>query len=113
MRWCGTASEAPFVPLGVVPEAAGRLLMPAIMGNQRAAVALYTDEWVSAADAVAAGLAVRAVPADQVVAARRDAVRGARAHEDARTRGREDATFARMVGTADHRDALTSFLGRD
>ena len=29
--------RAPFVPLGVVPEAAGSLLMPVVMGNQRAA----------------------------------------------------------------------------
>ena len=39
--------RAPFVPLGVVPEAAGSLLMPAMMGDQRAALALYTGEWIT------------------------------------------------------------------
>jgi enoyl-CoA hydratase/carnithine racemase len=120
--------RAPFVPLGVVPEAAGSLLMPAIMGNQRAALALYTGEWISADDAVAADLALRAVPADElidatmqiarsiaahpvealveskrlVIAARIDAVKAARA--------REDATFARMVGAASNAAALGAFL---
>ena len=42
--------RAPFVPLGVVPEAAGSLLMPAVMGGQRAALALYTGEWITADD---------------------------------------------------------------
>ena len=121
--------RAPFVPLGVVPEAAGSLLMPAIMGKQRASLALYTGDWITADEAVAANLALKVVPADQVVpetlaiarriaqhplnalveskrvviAGRIDAVRAARA--------REDATFARLVGGADNTEALGAFLG--
>src|SRR6476659_2770905 len=53
--------RAPFVPLGVVPEAAGSLLMPLIMGNQRAALKLYTGDWITADEAVEYGLALRAV----------------------------------------------------
>ena len=115
-------------PLGVVPEAAGSLLMPVVMGNQRASLALYTGDWISADDAVAAGLALRVVPADEVlaetlaiarriaehpvsalveskrliIASRIDAVRAARA--------REDAAFAHMVGAAANADALGAFL---
>jgi len=124
----GARLRAPFVPLGVVPEAAGSLLMPAVMGGQNAAVALYTGEWITADDAVAYGLALRAVEPDAlltetfdlanriarmpvtaltetkrlVLAGRVDAVRAARA--------REDTAFARMVGAPANVEALTAFL---
>jgi enoyl-CoA hydratase/carnithine racemase len=124
----GARLRAPFVPLGVVPEAASSLLMPAVMGGQRAAVALYTGEWISADDAVACGLALRVVEPDAllaetldladriarmpvsalvetkrlVVAGRIDAVRAARA--------REDKVFARMVGAPANLEALSAFL---
>lgn len=120
--------RAPFVPLGVVPEAAGSLLMPVVMGGQRAALALYTGEWIAADDAVACGLALRAVEPEAliaetmelagriarqpvsslvetkrlVLAGRIDAVRAARA--------REDAAFAHMVGRPANLEALTAFL---
>jgi enoyl-CoA hydratase/carnithine racemase len=122
--------RAPFVPLGVVPEAAGSLLMPVVMGNQRASLALYTGDWITAEEAVAADLALKVVPAEAVVeetmaiarriaahplaalveskrlivAARIDAVRAARA--------REDATFARMVGATANAEALGAFLDK-
>jgi enoyl-CoA hydratase/carnithine racemase len=122
--------RAPFVPLGVVPEAAGSLLMPAVMGTGPASHALYTGAWLSATDALACGLAWRVVPAAAlfaetmavareiasmpvaalvetkraVLAARLDAVRAARA--------REDAAFARMVGAAANEEALAAFLDR-
>jgi enoyl-CoA hydratase/carnithine racemase len=124
----GARLRAPFVPLGVVPEAAGSLLMPAVMGGQRAALALYTGEWLTADDAVESGLALRAVEPDAlltetmelaeriarmpvsslvetkrlVLAGRIDAVRAARA--------REDAAFAHMVGGPANLEALTAFL---
>jgi len=120
--------RAPFVPLGVVPEAAGSLLMPAVMGGQRAAIALYTGEWITADDAVACGLALRAVDPEAlltetmelagriarmpvsslvetkrlVLAGRIDAIRAARAWED--------AAFAHMVGGPANLEALTAFL---
>ena len=120
--------RAPFVPLGVVPEAAGSFLMPAVMGGQRAALALYTGEWITADDAVACGLALRAVEPDAllsetmvlagriarmpvsslvetkrlVLAGRIDAIRAARA--------REDGAFAHMVGGPANLEALTAFL---
>ena len=116
------------MPLGVVPEAAGSLLMPVVMGSQRAALALYTGDWITADDAVECGLALRVVEPDAlldetmdvarriagmpvaslvetkrlVVAGRIDAVRAARA--------REDAAFARMVGAPANLEALTAFL---
>jgi enoyl-CoA hydratase/carnithine racemase len=124
----GARLRAPFVPLGVVPEAAGSLLMPLVMGGQRAALALYTGEWITAEDAVACGLALQMTEPDAllpdtmeiagriarmpvsslveskrlVLAGRIDAIRLARA--------REDAVFARMVGAPANLEALTAFL---
>jgi enoyl-CoA hydratase/carnithine racemase len=120
--------RAPFVPLGVVPEAAGSLLMPVVMGNQRAAAKLYTGEWISAEEAVEMNLALRTVPAEElmdaaldlarriakmpvaslsatkqmVVESRIDAVRAARA--------REDQTFTKMIGQPANLEAITAFL---
>jgi enoyl-CoA hydratase/carnithine racemase len=120
--------RAPFVPLGVVPEAAGSLLMPVVMGNQNAALKLYTGEWITAAEAVEYGLALRAVEPDQlmtetmdiarriakmpvaslsatkriVVESRIDAVRAARA--------REDRTFTAMIGQPANMEAISAFL---
>jgi enoyl-CoA hydratase/carnithine racemase len=120
--------RAPFVPLGVVPEAAGSLLMPIVMGNQRAALKLYTGDWITADEAVECGLALRAVAPEDlmtetmqlarriakmpvaslsatkqvVVEARIDAVRAARA--------REDRAFTGMIGRPANMEAITAFL---
>jgi enoyl-CoA hydratase/carnithine racemase len=53
--------RGPFVPLGVAPEAGSSATFPAIMGWQRAARLLLTGGWLSAADAVACGLASEVV----------------------------------------------------
>jgi enoyl-CoA hydratase/carnithine racemase len=120
--------RAPFVPLGVVPEAAGSLLMPVVMGNQRAAEKLYTGDWISADEAVETGLALRVVEPNDlmpaaleiahriakmpvaslratkkvVVAGRIDAVRAARA--------REDLVFRDMIGKPANMEAIMAFL---
>jgi len=126
----GARLRAPFVPLGVVPEAAGSVLLPSVMGAQRAAFALYTGEWVTADDAVASGLALRAVDPDTliadtmeiagriarmpvsalvetkrlVLAGRIDAIRAARA--------REDQAFSRMVGAPANLEAIQAFIDK-
>ena len=120
--------RAPFVPLGVVPEAAGSLLMPIVMGNQRAALKLYTGDWVTADEAVECGLALRAVAPDElmsvtmelarriakmpvaslsatkrvVIEGRIDAVRAARAREDRAVTG--------MIGRPANMEAISAFL---
>jgi enoyl-CoA hydratase/carnithine racemase len=123
--------RGPFVPLGVVPEAASSVTLPAVMGSQRAAHLLYTGSWIDAEEAVACGLAWRscpperllddtlavareiaAMPLESLVATKRlvqagrdDALRAARA--------REDAEFARLTGAAANREALAAFLGKE
>lgn len=120
--------KVPFVTLGVTTEAAGSLLLPQRMGWQAAAHFIFTAGWMSAQEAVAAGLAwkvsapealldevmavareIGAMPVDSLqttkrlmVAARLDAVRAARA--------REDAEFVRMVGSAENQAAVAQFF---
>ena len=59
--------RTPFAELGVPPEAASSYLFPARMGWQRAAEVLFTSPWLSAEEAVAAGIALRVVPDGRVV----------------------------------------------
>lgn len=120
--------KVPFVTLGVTTEAAGSLLLPQRMGWQDAAHFIFTAEWMSATEAVACGLAwkvttpdalldetmevarkIGAMPVDSLqttkrlmVAGRLDAVRAARA--------REDAEFVRMVGSEANQAAFAQFL---
>ena len=124
----GARLQVPFVTLGVTTEAAGSLLLPQRMGWQAAAKFIFTAEWMSAEEAVACGLAYQVsapgsllddamavarqigeMPVDSLqttkrlmVAARLDAVRAARA--------REDAEFVRMVGSEANQAALAKFL---
>ena len=58
----------PFVPLGVVPEAGSSYTIPTIVGRQQASYLLLTGEWLDAEGAVAAGLALRCVPRDDLLA---------------------------------------------
>ena len=59
---------APFVNLGLVPEAASSLLRPARVGTVRASEILLLGEPVDAKSALAMGLANAVLPADQVLA---------------------------------------------
>ena len=124
----GARLQVPFVTLGVTTEAAGSLLLPQRMGWQDAAHFIFTAEWMTAEEAVACGLAwkvsapeallddvmevartIGAMPVDSLqttkrlmVAGRIDAVRAARA--------REDAEFVRMVGSEANQQALADFF---
>ncbi len=51
--------KLPFVGLGLIPEAASSLLLPAAIGPQAAAYFLLTGDWMDAETAVARGLAWR------------------------------------------------------
>ena len=54
--------RAPFAEMGVPPEAASSVLLPARMGWQQAAAVLLASEWITADVAVSSGLALRACP---------------------------------------------------
>lgn len=122
--------KAPFVSLGVTTEASASLLLPATIGWQEAALLLFTEPWIDAAEAVRLGLALRMVPdaelLDEVMVVARQI--GAMAVEPLTTtkrmmlaargtavtdaREREEAEFARLVGAPENRAALDSFLTR-
>ena len=117
----------PFVPLGVVPEAGSSFTIPMIVGRQQASYLLLTGEWLDGEGAVAAGLAFRCVPRDDLlgeasglgrqlaalsasslVATKRliragwlDAARAARA--------REEEVFTTLLGHGDSKAALEQF----
>jgi len=125
----GARIKAPFVSLGVTTEASASLLLPATIGWQEAAHLLFTEPWVDAAEALRLGLAWKVVPDAELrdvtmelarrigampvpslvatkslmLAARVDAVKAARA--------REDAEFERLVGSPENRAALEAFFG--
>lgn len=122
--------KAPFVSLGVTAEAGSSYLLPQILGWGQSAHLLYTGGWLDAPTAVARGLGLKMVPAADLLAeaeamaaviaaqpvaalmankrlllaARLDAVRAARA--------REDAAFAGLLGGHAHREATAAFLSR-
>jgi enoyl-CoA hydratase/carnithine racemase len=118
----------PFVTLGVVPEAASSVLLPAVIGHQAAADLVYTGAWVDAPRAAALGLAYGiCAPADLLPRARAKAAEIAagplgalrrskrllRATRDAEIRGaraREDTAFAACIGSRENLEAITAFL---
>ncbi|MGH9010283.1 MAG: enoyl-CoA hydratase/isomerase family protein, partial [Acidimicrobiia bacterium] len=59
--------KLPFTTLGLVPEAASSLLLPATIGPQAAAYFLLTGDWMDAETAVARGLAWKRYPPERLL----------------------------------------------
>jgi enoyl-CoA hydratase/carnithine racemase len=68
----GARLAVPFVNLGLVPEAASSLLLPRLIGHQRAAELFLLGESFDAATALSFGLVNRVVEDSEVRAAARD-----------------------------------------
>lgn len=121
--------KTPFVDLALVPEAASSLLVPRIMGHQRAFAMLAAGEGFSAEQALAAGLIWKVVSeADvetetlkiasslaakppQALKIARDLLRG----DVAEVRARIDAEivhFATQLQSAEARAAFEAFMRR-
>jgi len=118
----------PFVGLGLVPEFASSLLLPALAGHARAAEMLMLGEPFGAAQAVALGIANAALPAGEVldharrVAERFNALAPSAVREtkkllkqpraDAVLRAieAEVAVFTDRLGGPEAREALTAFF---
>jgi enoyl-CoA hydratase/carnithine racemase len=120
--------KTPFTSLGVAPEAASSLLFPALVGWQDAAHILFTSRWVTAQEAVDLGFAwklcapddlmsrtlevateIASMPVSSLVATKR-VMGAARSDQIAAARAREDAEFARLIGSPANTEALTAFL---
>jgi enoyl-CoA hydratase/carnithine racemase len=67
--------STPFVNLGLAPEAASSMLLPAHIGHVRAFAMFALGESLSGAEAVALGLANKALPQDEVLTAARAAAK--------------------------------------
>lgn len=119
--------RAPFVSLGLVPEAGSSLLLQEVIGPQRAAEVLYTSEWIDGERAVELGLAAEAVEdgsvleraterakeiAEQPLTALQRTKRlllEVRSEALAAARRREDASMAASLGSAANHEAIRAF----
>lgn len=121
-----TKFKMPFVDLGVAPEAGSSLLIPAVMGMQRASELLLLCPVFGVDDARDAGLVTRVVPsggaleaalkAAQMLAAKPPAaLRRARQlirHKDQSFEGRiavEAEAFAEGLASEEFKEAVTAF----
>jgi enoyl-CoA hydratase/carnithine racemase len=120
--------RAPFIPLGVVPEAASSYMLPLVVGHHAAAEILFTAAWIDASRAVALGIASRVyapaalLPAARALAA--EIARGplgairhtkrlllaTRAEQVRLAREREDRAFAERIGTPENLEAIAAFF---
>jgi enoyl-CoA hydratase/carnithine racemase len=123
--------RVPFAELGVPPEAASSVLFPARMGWQQAARILLTSDWVSAAEAVEFGLALRVCDAGTTLNQAIALAARVASHPRAATRAittlmrvgqhemvhaanrREQAAFSRLLGQAASTGALAEFAAKD
>jgi enoyl-CoA hydratase/carnithine racemase len=122
--------RAPFIPLGVVPEAASSYMLPLVVGYQAAAEILYTADWIDARRAVELGIASRMyAPAELLPAARAFAAKVAagpigairhtkrlvlatRADQIRAAREREDRAFEERIGTPENLEAISAFFAK-
>jgi enoyl-CoA hydratase/carnithine racemase len=120
--------RAPFVRLGVVPEAASSYLLEAVVGIRNAAEILFTAGWVSGARAVEIGLANSLHPVEKVLAAAEEKARevarhgpaslrhtkrlllATRAEAVAAARAREDEAFVVRTGSPENLEAIRAFF---
>jgi enoyl-CoA hydratase/carnithine racemase len=119
--------KVPFAELGVAPEAASSYLFPKRLGSQIAAHVLLASAWLSAAEAVDCGFALRACPPDDLLAealelatamataplvslrAIKTLMLAAQGPEVVAARAREEAAFAELLYAPTTREALDRF----
>jgi len=122
--------RAPFAALGLCPEAGSSVTLPRLLGDQLAAELMYTGRWLKAAEAVEAGLGIRAVPDDELAETVRELARIIAAQpmesltvtkslltEDVRERSIrarkvEDEHFRRLLQSPTHQRALQAWKAR-
>lgn len=124
----GARLRAPFITLGVVPEAASSYLLPALIGYRKAIDLLFESEFISAERAVDLGIATHLCEPDAVLAAAVERARwlaakplgslrwtkrlllATRREQVAAARKREDEAFTYRVGSPENVEAVTAFF---
>jgi len=124
----GARLRAPFVTLGVVPEAASSYLLPALIGYRQAIDVLFESDFLSAERAVELGIATHLCEPATLVPTALDRARhlarkplgslrwtkqlllAARQDQVAAAREREDAAFLRRVGSPENVEAVSAFF---
>jgi enoyl-CoA hydratase/carnithine racemase len=137
LPWCDIAVagasarfKVPFLALGVTTEAASSVTLPLVMGPQAAARFILTGDWLSADDALAAGLVSQVVPDEELLAtvhdlaariaaqpptALRTTIRllhAGRADAWAAAVERENAAFAELAGGPENLAAIERFFSK-
>ena len=118
----------PFTALGIVPEACSSVLLPMLVGYQKAAEIFFTSRWISADEFYELGLCAEIVSDDQVLAKAREtaaviaeqapsSVRetkrlmlAARQDAMAQAHERELAALSRSFGTPENMEAMMAFM---
>jgi len=124
----GARFQMPFVPLGVVPEAASSLLLPMVAGYQRAAELLLLGQPFGAEKALAAGFVTEIVPEAELLERARAAAAAVAALPPASVRHakalmkrplleaiaaqmqEEGRVFAERLQSPEAKEAMTAFL---
>jgi enoyl-CoA hydratase/carnithine racemase len=124
----GARLRAPFVTLGVVPEAGSSYLLPALIGCRQATDVLFESDFIAAERAVELGIATHLCEPAELLTAAMDRARhlarkplgslrgtkqlllAARQELVVAARTREDAAFLRRVGSPENVEAVSAFF---
>jgi enoyl-CoA hydratase/carnithine racemase len=124
----GARFQLPFVPLGLVPEAASSLLLPRVAGYQRAAAWLLLGQAFTADEALAAGIVTGIVPEETLLERARTAagalaalppesvrltkqlMKQPAATEVAEQMAEEARLFAERLQSAEAKEAMSAFI---
>lgn len=120
--------RAPFITLGVVPEAASSYLLPALIGYRKAIDLLFESDFISAERAVELGIGTQLCEPDALLPAALDRARqlalkplgslrwtkrlvlATRQDQVAAARKREDEAFMYRVGSPENMEAVSAFF---
>lgn len=124
----GARLRAPFITLGVVPEAASSYLLPALIGYRKAIDLLFESDFFPAERAVELGIATQLCEPDEVLPTAIDRARhlatkplgslrwtkrlvlATRQEQVAAARKREDEAFTYRIGSPENVEAVSAFF---